>query len=117
VANNLAWVLARDDPPDLERALKLADLALERQPDARRFHGTRGDVLARLGRWREALPELEEGLADAPDNPDLHAALAVAYDHLDDAAMAARHRSLAEAASSSRSGSGGKRPGPAQRKE
>jgi tetratricopeptide (TPR) repeat protein len=117
VANNLAWVLARADPPDLGRALKLADLALERQPDARRFRGTRGDVLARLGRWRDALPELEAGLADAPDDPDLHRALADTYDHLGDADMAARHRTIAGAARPSGSGGVGNRPAQAHRRE
>ncbi len=114
VANNLAWVLARAEPPDLARALSLADLAVERQPDARRFHGTRGDVLARLGRWRDALPELEAGLADAPDDPDLHRALAVAYENLGDLAMAARHRKIAEA---SRPTASRNRPAQAQLRE
>ena len=36
--------------------LTLANLAVERQPDNPLFHGTRGVVLARLGRWKERCP-------------------------------------------------------------
>jgi tetratricopeptide (TPR) repeat protein len=92
VLNNLAWVLAHSRPPDLPRALKLIDLALDRQPNNVMFKGTRGVILAKLERWREALPELEAALVRDPQNADLHAALATTYEHLGMHEMAAEHR-------------------------
>jgi tetratricopeptide (TPR) repeat protein len=92
IVNNLAWILIRTEPPDLQRALTLANLALERQPNNPRFRGTRGVVLARLGRWKEALPDLETTLAVKPSDVDIHQALADTYEHLGLAEMAAVHR-------------------------
>ncbi len=58
VANNLAWLLAfMSKPPDLERALMLVNAALSKQ-DYPQFHGTKGHILAAMGRNQEALPEL-----------------------------------------------------------
>jgi tetratricopeptide (TPR) repeat protein len=96
VANNLACLLAEADVPDLPRALELADQALRRAPNDANFRDTRGRILVGLGRWQEALADLEAGLADAPDNPGLHRALADAYGHLGDPAMAAEHQRLAK---------------------
>ena len=92
IVNNLAWILIRTEPPDLQRALTLANLALERQPNNPLFRGTRGVVLARLGRWKEALSDLETALPASPRDVDLHQALADTYEHLGLAEMAAAHR-------------------------
>jgi tetratricopeptide (TPR) repeat protein len=92
VANNLAWVLAHSDKPDLNRALELANRTIERQPKAKHFHGTRGFILMKLGRWKEALTDLEEELVGSPDSADLHLALAEVYDHLGAAELANQHR-------------------------
>ncbi len=92
IVNNLAWALIRTEPPDLQRALALANLAVERQPDNPLFHGTRGVALARLGRWKEALPDLEAALPASPRDAELHQALADTYEHLGLAEMAAAHR-------------------------
>ena len=53
VANNLAWVLAHAEPPDLPRALRLVDQAIERWPDQPRCRGTRGYILVKMRRWKE----------------------------------------------------------------
>lgn len=92
IVNNLAWMLVRGESPDPQRALTLANLAVERQPDNPRFHGTRGVALARLGRWKEALPDLEAALPASPRDADLHQALVDTYEHLGLAEMAAAHR-------------------------
>lgn len=97
VLNNLAWVLAHDKKPDLPHALKLIQYALERQPDTVRYRGTRGVILAKMERWREALPDLEAALGRDPKNRDLHLALADTYDHLGDPEMATKHREDARA--------------------
>src|SRR5262249_58618903 len=96
VANNLAWLLANDSRPDLPRALELVNVALKHSPKELNFRDTRGRILAKLGRWQEALEDLEAALPGSPNNPGLHRALADAYEHLGDPAMAAKHRGLAE---------------------
>jgi tetratricopeptide (TPR) repeat protein len=92
VVNNLAWVLIHTEPPDLRRALTLADAAVERRPDNALFHGTRGVALARLGRWKDALPDLETALPASPREPALRQALVDTYEHLGLSDMAAAHR-------------------------
>ena len=92
VANNLAWMLAYHDPTDLPRALALIDEALNRSPADPRLRGTRGQVLVKLGRWKESLAEIESALSGGETSPGLHDSLAQAYDHLGMAEMAAEHR-------------------------
>jgi tetratricopeptide (TPR) repeat protein len=95
VANNLAWLLARSKTPDLPRALELANRAVEQSPNNPGFRDTRGRVLARLGRWKEALPDLETAVAAAPRDADLHGVLAETYRHLGSPGMAEEHERLA----------------------
>jgi tetratricopeptide (TPR) repeat protein len=95
--NNLAWILANGPKPDLPRALDTINPVIARSPGDPRFRETRGQILARMHRWREALPDLEMALTVYPDDPDLHRTLAETYDHLDAPAMAAEHRKRAEA--------------------
>jgi tetratricopeptide (TPR) repeat protein len=92
IANNLAFIMVHEEKPDLERALSLADLAVDRGPGIPEFRGTRGLILTKLGRWKEALPELEAGLPANPDHVELHAGLADTYDHLGLPDLAAAHR-------------------------
>lgn len=96
IANDLAWMLANAPEPDLERALKLADAAVERAPDNPHARDTRGRILLKQKRWKEALADLERALRALPDDPALHQALATAYDGLGMAEIAAMHRSKAE---------------------
>jgi tetratricopeptide (TPR) repeat protein len=98
VANNLAWVLAHAPQPDLPRALGLVNLALQRAPNEPNFRGTRGHILVRMERWKEALPDLEAALGKDPKNVSLHQDLAETYDRLGIPAMAAEHRRLAQEA-------------------
>lgn len=95
VLNNLAWVLTNGDPPELDRALSLADAALELAPSHPEIRATRGQILARLERWHDAVSDLEAALASFPNRPTLHKVLADAYDALGDDEMAQRHRALA----------------------
>ena len=96
VANNLAWVLAQSQPPDLERALKLINSVIDQAPDNPVCRDTRGLILANMGRWREALPDLQEALKGYPDRAELHVTLAEAYRNLGVPAMAAEHTRMAE---------------------
>ena len=107
VANNLAWVLAQADPPDLDRALELANLAVDRQPKEATFRGTRGFILMKMKRWSESLTDLEAELAAYPGKEKVHRALAEVYDHLGSSELASRHRDRAAALAKSGAGQGG----------
>jgi tetratricopeptide (TPR) repeat protein len=93
--NQLAWALACGEPPELERALRLIDNAIELSPDEPELLATRGKVLARLERWQEALTDLEAALTNGSEQGELHATLAEVYSALGDAEMAKRHQALA----------------------
>jgi predicted Zn-dependent protease len=67
VVNNLAWMLAREQPADLPRALALIDSALEHAPGQPRFRDTRGHILVKMGRWQEAVTDLEAALQAIPN--------------------------------------------------
>jgi len=94
--NNLAWTMAFAEKPELKEALELIESALKRQPTNPRFRETRGQVLARMGKYEEALPDLEAGLRVMAGNRDLHRALAETYRALGNHAMADEHRRVAE---------------------
>jgi len=95
LANNLAYVLARADPPQLERALELVDRALRKQPDDPRFRGTRGQIAVMQKRSKEAIVDLELALQKSSGNAELHQSLADAYDAVGEKSLAQRHRQLA----------------------
>jgi tetratricopeptide (TPR) repeat protein len=75
VANNLAWMLAHTPPVDLNRALAMIEAALEKANDVR-FHGTRGHILAKLDRHKEAVAELELAIVAYPEDVKLFEQLA-----------------------------------------
>lgn len=94
-ANNLAWALANAPQPDLHQALALSNAAIEMHPQEPEYRDTRGRILVRLGRWKEALPDLEAALSGLRPSADLHNALADTYEHLGVPSMAANHRNAA----------------------
>lgn len=96
VANNLAWTLAHSDPPDLPRALDVIDTVLKQAPNVLRFRDTRGHILARMGRWKDALVDLEAALPAIDDKQASHRMLAKVYGELGNKEMAAEHQRLAE---------------------
>ncbi len=90
--NNYAWALAQPPEPRYEEALAAVNEALEREPNEVRFRETRGQVLVELGRWDEAVVDLELALNGILDAGPVHTALATAYEHLGMAELAAVHR-------------------------
>lgn len=92
VSNNLAWMLAYREPVDLPRAFRLVEEAVARNPIDPRFRATRGQVLTRMGRWKDALHDLESALAAGQDTPAVHEALAETYEHLGMSETAKLHR-------------------------
>lgn len=71
VSNNLAWNLATSEPVDLKRALSLIEDALTKIPNEPRFRSTRGQILIRLERYREALPDLLAATQVYGNDPNL----------------------------------------------
>jgi predicted Zn-dependent protease len=96
VGNNLAWVLADRSPPQLDRALELIDAVLANSPANPRYRGTRGYVLSKLGRWKDAITDLEASLARPDVEAETHELLAEAYTKLGDASMAKQHQQLSQ---------------------
>lgn len=78
--NNLAYALLQEDEPDLERALKYSNLAIESMPRHPALRETRGQILLRLKRYTQAIPDLEYALADRSLRPGVRKGLAEAYD-------------------------------------
>ncbi len=78
VLNNLAHILAFGPQHDYEAALSMIDQALVIQSDPR-MHDTRGQILARMQRWTEAIASLETALRDLPGYAPIHQTLAEAY--------------------------------------
>jgi predicted Zn-dependent protease len=96
--NNLAWAMAHREPPELEKALALIDAIAAQWPNVAAIRDTRGQILVKLGRDREALVDLEAALPRMRGEMNLHRALATAYANLGQQELAAEHRRLAEEA-------------------
>lgn len=95
-ANNLAWTLAFSDPPQLDRALALIDAVANHWPDFGPYRDTRGQILAKMERWEDALKDLQAALPQLSKERQLHETLAVVYEKLGLPEMAIEHRRLAE---------------------
>jgi tetratricopeptide (TPR) repeat protein len=96
VANNLAWVLANSQPPDLKRAKSLIDSVLDRWPGDPMFRDTRGFIHQRLGNWKDALSDYQAALPAYANTPDIHKRLAEVYAKLGLKEMAAEHTKRVE---------------------
>ncbi len=65
VLNNLAWMLAHQEAPDLEQASTLIKTALETAPADTRFLDTFGTVLLFQEKYEEAITALQKALPAA----------------------------------------------------
>ena len=83
VLNNLAWILAHQDPPQLERALELAQQAVKSSPKDGRYHDTLGTVYMKLGRDKDAAAELELAVPGVEDKIAVRKKLVTVYTNLD----------------------------------
>jgi tetratricopeptide (TPR) repeat protein len=62
IVNDMAMDLSTGNHDDLERSLKLIQSLLDKYPNQSGFRDTRGQILAKLGRYAEAVPDLEFSL-------------------------------------------------------
>ena len=79
VMNNLAWMLAHSESPDLDRALDLATAAVSGVPKDARCRDTLGTILMKLGRNKEAISHLEMALSGATNKQAVHQKLSATY--------------------------------------
>ncbi len=68
VLNNLAWVLAHQGSPDLDRALELARQAVKQSPKDGRYHDTLGTIYLKQEKYKDAAAEFQLALPSA-ENP------------------------------------------------
>ncbi len=101
--NNLAWALAHETPPDLDRALALVTTALKDDPNNKSFLDTRGTIYFLQKNWEPALTDLEIALSGVKNKKAVHAKLAVVYEELGQPEIAKQHRILAEQSASAES--------------
>jgi predicted Zn-dependent protease len=92
--NNLACAILKQDNADLERALRLSEAAVRAMPEHTYLRETRGQILCQMGRYTEAIPDLEYALASKELRPKIRESLALAYDALGEQDIAARQREL-----------------------
>lgn len=88
--NNLAFVLALQNT-NLAEALDLADEAIAAQPEVASFHDTRGWVLFKMGRKRQAVSALQSAISLSPGNLAAQYHLGVAYDEMGEPDLAMPH--------------------------
>ncbi|MFO0941581.1 MAG: tetratricopeptide repeat protein [Pirellulales bacterium] len=94
VLNNLAMAILKSQNPDLESALQMAELANQLLPNHAFLRDTRGQLLVKLKRYSDAIPDLEYALKEQELAKTAHAALAEAYRQLGNEELASRHETL-----------------------
>lgn len=96
ILNNLAHVLSQGGD-NLEMALTLADTAIERASEPTPYHhDTRGRILHQLGRWTEAVLDLQQAVREPQLAPAAHRLLGECYQQLGLSELAALHTAAAE---------------------
>ncbi len=93
ILNNLAVTMAMQEEPDYEKALEVANGAIEQVANPTpHFFETRGQILFQMGRFKSAIPDLERAVADPSLADKAHEMLANCYDELGDKDLADGHR-------------------------
>ena len=97
IANNLAWLLAHDQQPDLSQAHRLAQMAVDHHPHAGGLRDTLATILMKEGNWKEALKEFQKALPSVRDKSAVHLKMAKIYEVLEQPQLANLHRNRASA--------------------
>ncbi len=95
VGNNLAWLLAHKEEPELEQALKLARAVVKQDSDKSSFRDTLATVLMKRGELEEALVEFEKILPQIVNTKPVHEKISYIYEKLGNEDLAALHHQLA----------------------
>jgi predicted Zn-dependent protease len=94
VLNNLAYLIANSDSPDLQRALRLSNAAIQSLPNHPYLRETRGQIHLKLGNYTEAIADLEMGLSAVEIRPSIRRGLKEAYTALGQDDIAKRQQEL-----------------------
>lgn len=100
-ANNLAWLLAHSDAPDLVKALEISKETVAKNPADFEYRDTLGTILLKLNEHKLAVMELELALRGARDKVGLHQKLATCYRELGQPELAETHERKANLSQSS----------------
>ena len=92
VANNLAWILAEGDEPDLDRAHELARHVVNQFPNDGRLRDTLATVLMKQQRYDQALAEFKRALPTVSKQADVHTKIAQIYERMSKPQLADMHR-------------------------
>lgn len=92
--NNLAWMLAHQTPPRLDRARDLADKLVADFPRQIEFRETRGQIHALRKEWSQALVDLQLAEKVMPEHPGLHRTLTQVFQALGRPAEAETHQKI-----------------------
>jgi tetratricopeptide (TPR) repeat protein len=90
--NNLAVAMTQGPEPDLIQAARLADAAVAFSANNPHFRDTRFRILAKLGRYQDAVADLEFCAKAFTGDVEFHKTAADVYDHLKLPDLAAEHR-------------------------
>ena len=110
VANNLAWHLVNLDPPEVDRAMKLISLVIDKYPDVPAYVDTRAHVYLKMKEWKKAITDFQISMREFANEPAVHAGLAEAYENLGMTELAVRHRKIEEQLIANRGTSGAQIP-------
>jgi tetratricopeptide (TPR) repeat protein len=92
ILNNLAVALTARPDADLDQALKISETAINHTPDASpHFYETRGQILLKMERYLDAVPDLERALAVPELAPVAHQSLARCYEKLGQEELSREH--------------------------
>jgi tetratricopeptide (TPR) repeat protein len=92
IVNNFAYLLCFGEDSNPEEALRLMNLVIQREPNIAAYRDTRGQILVKMGRFSEAIEDLEDAIAMQPNSASSHETIAVAYERLNLTDLAAEHR-------------------------
>ncbi len=81
--NNLAHAMLQEKSPDLNKALQLSNKAVKAIPGHAYLRETRGQILFRMGRYREAASDLELGMYAPELREGIRPLLVRCYQELD----------------------------------
>lgn len=99
ILNNMAFLISQDAATIPERALALANEAVElagaSHPGVANFRETRGQIFAKMEKWQDAKQDLEFAAQSITGNRDLHLTLALVYEKLGDLQAAQKQKSIA----------------------
>lgn len=96
ILNNLAVALSRKGDEHLEQALKISEESIRQAPVVTPyFYETRGQILFRLGRHMDAIPDLERALPEPAIADGAHRSLAVCYEKIGQHELGRLHREAA----------------------